>query len=107
MNKTVRIEALDWEDDVGGDKFSSALRSKWMRRMWMTCLSAEELYSRSKNELKEGETLFIATDERDKKFFQPLANKYNVCFLDDFQDKITVISSNYYGMLNQLVAPKG
>uniref|UniRef100_A0A7S4VCN9 O-fucosyltransferase family protein n=1 Tax=Ditylum brightwellii TaxID=49249 RepID=A0A7S4VCN9_9STRA len=72
-----------------------------------TRLSAEELYSRSKNELKEGGTLFIATDERDKKFFQPLADKYDVCFLDDFQDKITGISSNYYGMLDQLVASKG
>mmetsp|Transcript_6489 Transcript_6489/g.9607 ORF Transcript_6489/g.9607 Transcript_6489/m.9607 type:complete len:298 (-) Transcript_6489:38-931(-) len=32
MNKTVRIEALDWGQDVGGDKFSSALRSQFRNR---------------------------------------------------------------------------
>eukprot|EP00957_Ditylum_brightwellii_P022936 1731017-Ditylum_brightwellii.AAC.1 len=50
----------------------------------MTGLSAEELYSRSKNELKEGGTLFIVTDKRNKKFFQPLADKYNLHPRDEY-----------------------
>jgi len=72
-----------------------------------TRLSAEELYKKSSNELTDGSTLFIATDERNKSFFKPLAEKYDVCFLDDFKDEIVTMNSNYFGMLDQLVASKG
>lgn len=63
----------------------------------------------SKDELREGGfgSLYIATDERRKEFFEPLNAKYDVTFLDDYMHLIEGINPNYYGMLDQLVAYKG
>lgn len=71
-------------------------------------LSAEEMYqNNTRRAIPDGRTVFIATDERNKTFFDPLARKYNVLFLDNFTHLITDISPNYYGMLDQLVASRG
>ena len=51
--------------------------------------------------------LYIATDERDKTFFKPFSEKHEVVFLDDFTHLLKGINTNYYGMLDQLVASKG
>jgi hypothetical protein len=62
----------------------------------------------SKSKLKEGDTVYIATDERDKSFFQPLKDHYDVVFLDDFHDELGHhVNTNYYGMIDQLVASRG
>mmetsp|Transcript_4344 Transcript_4344/g.6371 ORF Transcript_4344/g.6371 Transcript_4344/m.6371 type:complete len:621 (-) Transcript_4344:121-1983(-) len=73
----------------------------------LTRISADKLYEQSKDELTEGSVLYIATDERDKSFFNPLKEHYRVFFMDDFKDLIQDINPNYYGMLDQLVAYKG
>jgi hypothetical protein len=57
------------------------------------------LYDLSKNELFENATLYVATDERDKSFFEPFKQKYDVVFLDDFMDVIPDVNTNYYGMI--------
>ncbi|KAL9186084.1 hypothetical protein ACHAXT_005322 [Thalassiosira profunda] len=72
-----------------------------------TRLEAKELIARSKEELEEGGLLYIATDERDKSFFAPFKEHYEVVFLDDFEVLLKGINTNYYGMLDQLVASKG
>jgi len=72
-----------------------------------TRLEADILYAKSKEELKEGGTLFIATDERNKSFFKPFAHHYDICFLDDFKHLFKGLNTNYYGMLDQLVASRG
>ncbi len=72
-----------------------------------TKVPAETLFQQSKDELEEGSVLYIATDERDKSFFNPLKKHYKVFFMDDFMDLIKDINPNYYGMLDQLVAYKG
>jgi len=72
-----------------------------------TRLSAEDLIKESEKELTQGGTLYIATDERDKTFFKPFAEKYDIYFLDDFADEYTDIDKTYYGMLDQIVASKG
>jgi len=72
-----------------------------------TRLEAKELIEKSKDKLEEGGLLFIATDERDKSFFAPFKEHYDVVFLDDFKDLLTGINTNFYGMLDQLVASKG
>lgn len=51
--------------------------------------------------------LYIATDERDKKFFDPFREHYEIVFLDDFKHLLPGINTNFYGMLDQLVASKG
>jgi hypothetical protein len=65
------------------------------------------LYEESKNELEEGALLYIATDERNKSYFDPLKEHYPVTFLDDYMHLIEGVNPNYYGMLDQLVAYKG
>jgi len=72
-----------------------------------TRVAADVLYKESKDHLTPGGTLFIATDERDKKFFDPLKEHYDVTFLDDYMHLIEGVNPNYYGMLDQLVAYKG
>lgn len=72
-----------------------------------TRVEASVLYEVSREHLKEGGTLYIATDERDKTFFDTLKEHYDVTFLDDYMDLIKGVNTNYYGMLDQLVAYKG
>lgn len=72
-----------------------------------TRVEAKVLYEKSKDQLKEGGTLYIATDERKKEFFRPLAEHYDVTKLDDYMGLISGINANYYGMLDQLVASRG
>jgi len=72
-----------------------------------TRLSAEDLYKNSKDELEEKFTVYIATDERDKSFFEPLAAHYKVLFLDDFKDELNGLNTNYYGMVDQLISSRG
>lgn len=72
-----------------------------------TRIEAQEIYENSKEQLKPNSTIFVATDERDKKFFDPLKKHYNIYFLDDFMDILKDVNSNYFGMIDQLVASRG
>lgn len=67
------------------------------------------LYEHTKDYLTTGGTLFIATDERDKEYFAPMKEHYNVFFLDDFMDlpALKEINSNFYGMIDQIIASRG
>jgi len=51
----------------------------------------------TKKILPENTTLYIATDERDKSFFDDLKKHYHVLFLDDFDQEVGQINSNFYG----------
>jgi GDP-fucose protein O-fucosyltransferase len=47
-------------------------------------------------------------DERDKSFFNALSEHYDVVFLDDVIDVMgKQVNTNYYGMVDQLVASRG
>lgn len=71
-------------------------------------LSAQEIYdNNTRTVVQDARTVFVATDERNKTFFDPLREHYNLLFLDDFKDQIEGINPNYYGMLDQLVASRG
>lgn len=72
-----------------------------------TRVEADVLYGASKDHIPEKATLYIATDERKKDFFNILKEHYNVYFLDDFKDLFKGLNTNYYGMLDQLIASKG
>jgi hypothetical protein len=52
-------------------------------------------------------TVYIATDEKDKAFFEPLHKHHKILFLRDFDHLIVGIDPNYYGMIEQLVCAKG
>ena len=72
-----------------------------------TRVSAQEMYEIAKEEIPEGTTVYMATDEvRDKAFFAPLAEHYDMLYLSDFTEEIKGLSPNFYGMLDQLVASR-
>ena len=52
-------------------------------------------------------TVYIATDEKDKSFFEILHKHHTILFLHDFDHLIEGIDPNYYGMIEQLVTAKG
>lgn len=52
-------------------------------------------------------TVYIATDEKDKSFFEILHQHHTILFLHDFDHLIEGIDPNYYGMIEQLVCAKG
>ena len=72
-----------------------------------TRIEADEIYKNSFEQLTPNATIFIATDERNKAFFDPLRKQYDIWFMDDFKDALKDVNSNYYGMIDQLVASRG
>lgn len=55
----------------------------------------------------ENRTIYIATDEKDKTFFDPIRKQHTVLFLHDFDHLIKGVDPNFFGMIEQLVCAKG
>ena len=71
-----------------------------------TRVDADKIYAISKDELTPNTTVYVGTDERNRTFFKPLADNYDLVFLDDFKHLIKDVNSNYMGMLDQLVTSR-
>jgi GDP-fucose protein O-fucosyltransferase len=71
-----------------------------------TRVSAKELYDSVKDKIPGGATVYIATDETNKEFFHDLADHFDLVYLDDFEDLVGKLNTNYYGMIDQLVASR-
>ena len=67
-----------------------------------TRISAEELL-KVMQQVFQGDNnktvVYIATDERNKSFFQPLQDHYHVFFMDDFKAELEEVNTNYFGMM--------
>jgi hypothetical protein len=72
-----------------------------------TQAAADRIYEVSKSELKENSTVYIATDERNRSYFDPLMQHYDVVFLDNFKDLIEGVPNLYHGPIEQLIASRG
>lgn len=72
-----------------------------------TRIDANEIYENTRDLLVSNSTIYIATDERDKSFFEPLKKHYKLYFLDDFNHLLGDINRNYLGMLDQRIASRG
>jgi len=70
-------------------------------------LEADQIYENSKDELQENATVFVATDHKEKPFFNALADHYDLVFLSDFKEELKDVNTNYFGMIDQLVASRG
>ena len=60
--------------------------------------------------LTSKETLYIATDEKDKNFFNLLKTRYNVVFFDDLIDKVSLygeFDKNWIPCIEQLICSRG
>jgi GDP-fucose protein O-fucosyltransferase len=68
-----------------------------------TRLSAAEIYNISADLIPDGTTVFVATDERNKAFFDDLRAHFDLVFLDDFLPLLDGVNTNYFGMIDQLV----
>lgn len=72
-----------------------------------TRLEADEIYKNSKEEIPDKTTVFVATDHQGMPWFKPLAQHYDLVFLKDFKEELKDVNTNFYGMIDQLVASKG
>jgi len=73
-----------------------------------TRVDADKILEQLKKVLDDSTTIYICTDERDKTFFQSIIDHYaDVVFLDDFKTELEGLNTNYYGMVDQLVASRG
>ncbi|KAL7564097.1 hypothetical protein ACA910_012375 [Epithemia clementina (nom. ined.)] len=71
-------------------------------------MSAESIYQENvKRWFTPGKVVYIATDEKNMTFFEPLRRHYHLLFFKDFQHLLTGVDSHYYGMIEQLVAAMG
>lgn len=72
-------------------------------------ISALEWYENTKEIWQPNEILYIATDERDKSFFDDLAKHHDLRFLDDYWDMADLgqLDPNYMGMIDTIVASRG
>ena len=64
-------------------------------------ISAEEILANTREWLLPNETLYIATDEKNKSFFAPLAAHHALYFLDDYfaLARLEELDPNFYGAM--------
>lgn len=73
----------------------------------LTQIDAAGILKISKQELAENATIYIASDETDRAFFNAFKERYDVVFLEDFKDLLGSVNTNFFGMIEQLVASRG
>ena len=69
--------------------------------------TAEEIVNIALMDIPKGSTVYVATDDMNQTWFQPFSEQWNIFFLSHFEQHIQDISSEYYGMIDQLVASRG
>lgn len=70
-------------------------------------VGAEMISDVAKDILEPNSTVFIATDEKNRSYFDPLTKHYDICFLDNFADQLKNVNVNYFGIIDQIIASKG
>eukprot|EP01083_Nonionella_stella_P115823 343729_1 len=72
-------------------------------------ISAEEWYDNLKETFVDNEIIYIATDERNKTFFDPIKEHNDIKFLDDYWEMagLSNLDPNYMGMLDTIIASRG
>ncbi|KAL7459060.1 hypothetical protein ACHAWC_010805 [Mediolabrus comicus] len=105
------IRALEEEAaKAGGNGFSAMHVRRGDFQYKKVKITAEDWYVNTKDLfLDPKEIIYIATDEKDHKFFEPLAQHYNLRFLDDFKEvaKLDEMDPNLFGMIDTVIASRG
>lgn len=96
-------------NEEGGGGYSSMHVRRGDLQYKKVKISAEEWYNNLKETWEPNEIIFIATDERNKTFFDPIAKKHDVRFLDDYWDLAGLgeLDPNFMGMIDTIVASRG
>ncbi|KAL3920089.1 MAG: hypothetical protein SGILL_003436 [Bacillariaceae sp.] len=95
-------------DSEGGGGYSAMHIRRGDFQYKKVKLPAEEWYQNTKEIWKPNEIIFIATDERDKSFFDPIAEHHDIRFLDDYWDLASLgeLDPNYFGMIDTIVSSR-
>ena len=108
------IKALQKEGQERGDQYGpygySALHVRRGDLQYKRVkISAQEWYDNTKEVWQPGELLYVATDERNKGFFNDLAKHHDLRFLDDYWELagLKALDGNYMGMIDTIVASRG
>ena len=97
------------EDEEGGGGYSSFHVRRGDLQYKRVKISAEEWYESTKELWEPSEILYIATDERNKTFFDPIKEHHSLRFLDDYWEMagLAELDPNYMGMIDTIVASRG
>ena len=111
--KAVQVEALARgfapDPATGAGGFSSLHVRRGDLQYKRVKIPAKEWYENTKEVWLPKELLYVATDERDKSFFDDLAAHHDLRFLDDYWDfaNLSALDGNYMGMIDTIVASRG
>jgi len=96
-------------DDERGGGFSSIHVRRGDLQYKKVKIPAEEWYENLKETWEPNEIIYIATDERNKTFFDPIKEHNEVRFLDDYWDFAGLgdLDPNYMGMIDTIIASRG
>jgi len=95
-------------DEEGGGGFSAMHIRRGDFQYENVKISAQKWYENTKEIWKPNEIIYIATDEHDKAFFDPIAKHHDLRFLDDYWELAGLgdIDSNYFGMIDTIVSSR-
>ena len=72
-------------------------------------ITAQDWHDNTRELFRDNELIYVATDEKTNKFFEPLAKHYNLRFLSDFTVSagLDKLDPNLMGMIDSIVASRG
>jgi hypothetical protein len=72
-----------------------------------TQVSMDMIYNTTFDVLEDNSTIYIATDERESKFFDLLRTRYKIYFMSDFRHVLEGVNKRHFGMIEQLIVSRG
>jgi hypothetical protein len=72
-------------------------------------IACEQILDNIKDTIPFGSKLYIATDQKDKSFFNPLTEHYTLSFYDDIRSKVKIYDEfdvNYIPIIEQLICTR-
>ena len=108
LQKEGKELGFDVDEEEGGGYSSLHVRRGDLQYKKVK-ITAEEWRDNLKDTWKKDEILYIATDERNKTFFDPLKEGHEIRFLDDYWDMagLSNLDSSYMSMIDTIVASRG
>lgn len=72
-----------------------------------TRVDAKDILEVARDQIPRGTTVYVATDERKKEFFQDMESYWNVLYMDNYIHLLEGVDKNNFGMIDQLVSSRG
>jgi GDP-fucose protein O-fucosyltransferase len=109
VQKEAEARGFHVDPETGAGGFSSLHVRRGDLQYKRVKIPAKEWYENTKEVWRPNELLYVATDERDKSFFDDLAAHHELRFLDDYWDFAGLgdLDGNYMGMIDTIVASRG